>query len=202
MPDCQQQHQQTHQEKDQRNDGVRRTIHLCDSLSSEPLTETFDIETLHTLRHQTIAEQRRDQPWEVAQRQRLQSHHRSQRREWNVDPDRHNHRGGEQHRQRRPALDKRNFLRSQHMHHQRLRQQPFNKPPGLEQRLGLNVICRKHVPHQREGGDIKNGRRWANPQHKTADILRIPLARLTQKLFVHFVPRQRELGEIVHQVLD
>ncbi|SPY46298.1 Uncharacterised protein [Photobacterium damselae] len=88
------------------------------------------------------------------------------------------------------------------MHDQRLRQQSFNKPPGLEQRLGLNVICSKNVPHQREGGDIKNGRRRANPQHKTADILRIPLARLAQKLFVHFVPRQRKLGEIVHQVLN
>ena len=88
------------------------------------------------------------------------------------------------------------------MHHQRLRQQAFNEPAGLEQGLHVFAVSAEHKPHQRKGRHVKNGRGRANPDHKAADVSCIPLARFAQELFVRFVPRQRELGDVVHQVLQ
>ncbi|MOA62049.1 hypothetical protein D3C78_1873460 [compost metagenome] len=65
----------------------------------------------------------------------------------------------------------------------------------------LYAIGGKHEPHQRIGSDVENRRRRPNPQHKATNILGIPFAGFTQELFVHLVPRQGKLRNIVHQVL-
>ena len=99
-------------------------------------------------------------------------------------------------------MDERDLLRTQHMHDQCLREQALNKPAGLEQRLQFGRIRSKDVPHQDKGSDVEDGRGRANPDHEAANILGIPFAGLAQKVLVHAVPGQSQLGDIVEQVLN
>ena len=88
------------------------------------------------------------------------------------------------------------------MHNQRLRQQPFNKPAGLEQGLHLDAVGMEHPPHQAKGEDIENRADRPEEDHKTPEIGRIPALRFTDLLIVDVIKRNRHLGDIVQQVLN
>ena len=88
------------------------------------------------------------------------------------------------------------------MHNQRLRQQPYHEPAGLEQRLVFRRVGMEHKPHQAEGQNVEDGADRAKEQHKAPQIGRIPALRLLDLLVVHVIKRDGNLRDIVHQVLD
>ena len=95
-----------------------------------------------------------------------------------------------------------NAAGTNHMHNQCLRQQPFNKPAGLEQRLHFRGIGLKYPPHQAEGQNIEDRANRPEEHHKAPQIRRIPALRFTNLLIVNVIERQRHLGYIVQQVLN
>ncbi len=88
------------------------------------------------------------------------------------------------------------------MHNQRLRQQPFNKPARLEQRLGFRHVGLEHPPHQAEGQDIENRAYRAKEDHEAPQFRGIPALRFLNLLVVDVIKRDRHLGYIVQQILD
>ena len=55
---------------------------------------------------------------------------------------------------------------------------------------------------QAEGRDVEDRADRADEDHEASDIAGFPLARLLQVILVHAVPRDRQLGDVVEQVLD
>src|SRR5476651_927064 len=182
--------------------GLSRMNSLPQFTLSVPLLEAADVDGLEQLGDNAVAHQGGDQPWEVGQWQRLQADERAQRGEGHVDADGHDQ--GRHHcdRQRGSALEERDLAGAQHVHHQGLRQQAFDEPAGLEQGLHFHAVGCEHVPHQGEGRDVEDRRGRPDPDHETPDVFSVPLAWFAQVFLVHLVPRQGQLGDVVHQVLQ
>ena len=113
------------------------------------------------------------------------------------------------------ALDKRNLFRADHMNHQRLRPDGFDKPAGLEgsheKRPGCRIAQSRiklssgkqrtdDEIHNNVGYDIKHRAGRPDDEHKAADGAGIPGTRLLEKLLVHIVPGDRGAGDIINQV--
>ena len=62
-----------------------------------------------------------------------------------------------------------------HVHNQGLRQQAFDKPSGLEQRLVFHALASESIPHHQIGNDVENGTDGADEYHEAAQIGGIPI---------------------------
>src|ERR1035438_2975251 len=65
-----------------------------------------------------------------------------------------------------------------------------------------NRICFEHIPHQCVSSIVEYGTDRPDIYHELADTACVPFARLFNVFSVHPVPRYRDLGDIIQQVLD
>ena len=112
-----------------------------------------------------------------------------------------------------PALNKRQFLRAEHMDDQGLAPHGFHKPARLkqgdEQRLARRVQ-RMEGPaaqgraeseiQQQISEDVKYRADRADSHHKPSDRRRFPFSRLFQKFRIHIVPGHRRAGNVIDHV--
>src|SRR5262252_3348907 len=78
--------------------------------ASQPFREPSDVDRLDDLGERAVADERRDEPWKVACRQRLQADAGAQGRKRNQNSDRDDDSGQNKNRRRRRTLDEWNFL--------------------------------------------------------------------------------------------
>ena len=89
-----------------------------------------------------------------------------------------------------------------HMDHQCLGEEPFNEPARLKERLPIGGVRPGDVPQEGEGREVEERADRADAEHETADVSHLPPAGPFQILLVHAVERDRDLGNVVKQVLD
>jgi hypothetical protein len=167
----------------------------------QPLAEPANVRHFHQLRQQAIAQQNCGEPPKIGEGQGYHAQVRPQRRERQVNPEGHDARGQQDDRRGRAALNERHMLRPDHVHDQCLRQQALNEPTRLEQRLTLNRVGKKHLPHDEIGYDVEDGAYGANEHHEARDATGIPFAWLPEIVSVNIIPRDRNLRNIVKQIL-
>src|SRR5262245_16592358 len=148
------------------------------SSPSEPGMVAPDVPTFYHLGQQAVAEQDTHEPRNVRRRQRDHTDMLAQGREWQVDADRHDASREKDNRCRSAALNKGDVLGSDHVHDQRLREQTDHEPTGLEERLLLDRVGSKYVPHNHKRHDIEDGADRTDMDHEARNPGGVPLARL------------------------
>lgn len=177
-------------------DHASRSLH-----ASQPRVEAFDIPVLYGLRQHAVGRQRGRQPREVAPRQRHQPDRRPERREGDRDAEGHDREGHRHHGPRSAALDEGDLARADHVYDERLRQQPLDEPPRLEERLHLRRPALEEVPHQQVGRQVEDRADRPDPDHEAAQPRGVPLARFAQVFGIHAVEGDRRLRDVVQEVL-
>ena len=94
------------------------------------------------------------------------------------------------------------FPGTYHVHNQGLRQQAFDKPSGLEQRLMFHALASERIPHHQIGNDVENGTDGADEYHEAAQIGGIPFTWFPEVFCIHPVERNCGLRNIVQQILN
>jgi hypothetical protein len=131
----------------------------------QPAPEAAYVKALQELREHAVRDENRTEPGEICGRQRLQPERWGERGEGQPDAARDDHQRQECDGQCSRALDEGDLLGSDHLRDECLRQQAFDEPAGLEQRLvpervgaeGKRSPPRSSMPSTVKGGSMTVG---------------------------------------------
>jgi hypothetical protein len=84
---------------------------------------------------------------------------------------------------------------------ERLRHQRLDEPAGLKQRRAGWVPAVEDPQHDEEGRIVEDRANGADAEDEPPDLLDVPGPRAGHLLFVHSVPWDRDLREVVQEVV-
>src|SRR4030095_10092990 len=98
-----------------------------------------------------------------------------------------------------PTLDKRDFVGANDVNYQRLGEERFHEPAGVEQGGGMPAV--EYIQHHEECQVIEDRADRTNEKNETLNLANGPLARPGQPVRIHFVGGDCGLREVVQQIV-
>ena len=154
-----------------------------------------------------VAEERQRQQGPVERGQRREPKPRADGERRQPHADRHDDRGGDHQRPTGPALEERDAVGADDVDDERLREQRFDEPAGLEQRVlcirprPCHVPAAEDVEHHQVRRVVEDRTARADEEDEAGDLAHVPGTRLGDLLGVDVVGGDRHLREIVEQIV-